>query len=584
MAVTPTANLTLIGLSKMLSPKHQIKFNSVAEQNTFFWSQRPIKYIEDFTYIRKNSTLRIPENIDNLVEYNYCFYDNEEYTDKRYFCYITDMRYINDNMTEIDIVEDVYQTWHLFADFKECFVEREHESNYQPNGNYREINTYPENLEMGEIGHLGITGYSSIFTPLAVIAYQRNPKTDGYYTGSSAVQSFPELNGIGTGLYYCVMSMKFVGGQLYQMREHSDSILNIFTIPSLAMNGYQFEDGSTWNASTNNDFPATWLVSNFKAIPVDLTIPDFAPTRITDTPVSQINNKMWIYPYRYLTLNLPSGQSKILRYENFGNSGEAGENKKQIRIFSEINPNPTICFVPLNYNNLSKTAISQPNLIESLDEMTTCSGYPTLSWLKDFFNTWVAQNSEIIQLNMDQERMNYNWDIVNSMVSGVDTGIQAIVQNQYNDNKNLSALGNFATTFTSMLQRSQNYDYYIKNQLAQITKQSMLPNQGSQGANGTTLLGYETIGNNLFTVYSIKKEYFDRINKYFTVYGYTVNKFKIPNTDNRPNWNYLKTVDALLEGDVPEYAISGLEALYNNGITLWHNPATFMDYTQNNMN
>ena len=35
------------------------------------------------------------------------------------------MRYINDNLTEVSIVTDVFQTWQFDLIFKQSFVERE---------------------------------------------------------------------------------------------------------------------------------------------------------------------------------------------------------------------------------------------------------------------------------------------------------------------------------------------------------------------------------------------------------------------------------------------------------------------------
>ena len=82
---------------------------------------------------------------------------------------------------------------------------------------------------------------------------------------------------------------------------------------------------------------------------------------------------------------------------------------------------------------------------------------------------------------------------------------------------------------------------------------------------------------------SIKKEFAKLIDNYFDVYGYKVNEWKIPNLHSRSNWNYVKTIDAIIESNVvPDSALNKIKALFNNGITLWHNPVSFLDYTQPN--
>ena len=64
--------------------------------------------------------------------------------------------------------------------------------------------------------------------------------------------------------------------------------------------------------------------------------------------------------------------------------------------------------------------------------------------------------------------------------------------------------------------------------MAQKEKQSMLPNQGSLAGSNATLLGYDLMDNNIFTRYTIKRQYAERIDKFFDMFGYMTNKIKIP--------------------------------------------------------
>ena len=72
------------------------------------------------------------------------------------------------------------------------------------------------------------------------------------------------------------------------------------------------------------------------------------------------------------------------------------------------------------------------------------------------------------------------------------------------------------------------------------------------------------------------------IDNYFTMYGYKVNRLKVPNIYGRENWNYVKTIGANIEGDIPEEDINELKNIFNAGVTLWHNASTYLDYTQSN--
>lgn len=62
---------------------------------------------------------------DELIKYNYCMYQNKNYSNKWFYAFITGMRYVNDNTTFINIQTDVWQTWQFDLVFKRSFVERE---------------------------------------------------------------------------------------------------------------------------------------------------------------------------------------------------------------------------------------------------------------------------------------------------------------------------------------------------------------------------------------------------------------------------------------------------------------------------
>ena len=81
---------------------------------------------------------------------------------------------------------------------------------------------------------------------------------------------------------------------------------------------------------------------------------------------------------------------------------------------------------------------------------------------------------------------------------------------------------------------------------------------------------------------SIKAEQARLIDQFFSMFGYKTLKVKTPNINGRLNWNYVKTTQANITGDIPQVDMQELKAIFNKGVTIWHNPQTFLDYTQNN--
>lgn len=122
----------------------------------------------------------------------------------------------------------------------------------------------------------------------------------------------------------------------------------------------------------------------------------------------------------------------------------------------------------------------------------------------------------------------------------------------------------------------------IKNKLAEVYAHSLSPYTAKGNTNGGDI--NTCSGRNGFSFYkmTIKQEYAKIIDDFFSMYGYKVNEVKIPNVTGRQNWNYVKTIDANILGDIPQEDMQKLKDIFNSGVTFWHNPNTFLDYSQSN--
>lgn len=124
MTISPQTDIRLVKSPLTLNNKHQLTFNNIQAQKSYFLS---LPYVEDInaSYQRKDNVIRFNSHIDNIISFNYCMYKNENYSNKWFYAFITGMRYINDNLTEITITTDVFQTWQFDLIYKQSFVERE---------------------------------------------------------------------------------------------------------------------------------------------------------------------------------------------------------------------------------------------------------------------------------------------------------------------------------------------------------------------------------------------------------------------------------------------------------------------------
>lgn len=339
---------------------------------------------------------------------------------------------------------------------------------------------------------------------------------------------------------------------------NGDKIVSVFTVPKFAVASILPSD----DPHTGYPFVAISGVTMQNILTKTLSLT--RPSAIDNfTPH---NKKLLQYPFCYLGFNPQNGNKKIYRFEDF-------LGVPTFDLISEINPNPEVQVIPQNYRG--KTG-------ESLNDNTTLSGYPTLSYSNDVFNSWLAKNSEIISLNMQQEQLNFMIDSTKQFLNPL-SNLGSAEKNSSNNSASDIALSGLNTA-TNLVGSAVNHDYYIKNQVAQIEKQQLMPNQVNMSSSNTTLIGYEKAGSQIFTLYTIKRQFAERIDKFFDMYGYLTNTVKIPNLKNRPNWNYVKTLGANILGNIPQYDLQSIKDIFDNGVTLWHNPSTFLDYSQNNRN
>ena len=548
MNITPDTNIRLLKCPIKLDNKNQITFSNLSSQTNYFLSL-PYEEVEGSYYQRKDSSIYFPAIYDDLTEFTYVMYQNENYSNKWFYAFITGMEYLNDNTTRISILTDPFQTWQFDITYKASFVEREmiNVSNDVPGANL-----VPENLETGEFkvaGTANVTGLS----PVYVWAYADKSLTFTEGGTTATWSDYLNPNGIPAACNYLVATSMNGYAYIYkalQIGNQSQKVIAHFSVPALACNG-------NLTRLVDDGYEDTYRINNIST-PETKTLVSTPSNLDGYTP---LNAKLRTYPYMYIGFNPPNGTSKIYRYEDFSNGTPS------FKFISEINPNPSVYMIPQNYRGQTG---------DSLSDSATLNGYPQLASRVDVYNSWIAENTGIISVQQNQAYTNTMYDVAGGGI-GLVSNIASSVAN-----KDFSGLGDVASSSLNLYRTAANYDYYIQMLNAQKEKQAMLPDNVSLGGSNATLLGYDLMDNNIFTRYNIKAQFAKRIDDYFSMYGYKTNSLKIPNITGRTNWNYVKTINCNIEGDIPQEDLQKIKDIFNQGVTLWHNPQTFLDYTQSN--
>lgn len=386
-------------------------------------------------------------------------YQNESYNDKWFYAFITKMEYANSNMTRIEIATDVWQTWQFDIEFKESFIEREmiNVSDDIPGSNL-----LPEGLETGEFKVGGTAEFDELET-VNVVAYSGDqiPLPPGGVL-IPIVQGGYTLNGMAQSVVFIICSNEWYIPLMnaLQTENYSDYIISCFSVPKLAVQDFMIDEnrletfqGDVFVLQNPNQYNQNPVLKTLVSTPSNLD--GYIPR----------NQKLRTYPYMYIGFNPSNGSSKIYRYEDFKNG------TPQFKLISEVNPNPSIYFIPQNYRGADG---------DSMSDIASLNGYPTLSSRNDYYNSWLAQNSEIISLQMQQEQYNYE-------VGQYQTGLN-ILNSMFGAIGNPSQAMGIVSGTMELAQNDVNHDFYIKQQMAQIEKQAMLPDKVNMSSSNATLI------------------------------------------------------------------------------------------------
>ena len=549
MAVTPDTEIRLIKCNLDLDDNNQINFANATEQYNYFNGLTHLT-VTSASYQRKDNYIRYPAHIDSIIQYNYCMYKNTHYNATKWFyAYITRMEYENDNCTRVYIKTDVWQTWQFDLTFKKSFVEREH-TNDDTVGN----NTVPENLETGEyiINSVSSLMGEAQYYPVVSTAPLKHAQNITEEFNRPTSTAYNDVFGGSDFYVFDSTSDAYKFLQYVDVNGQNDAINCIFMIPKLLFNkltktSYTFAGhGSagqeayipSFNYYVITAVTITNLV-NQHSITAQQSLNGYTPR----------NKKLLTYPYNFLEVCNNSGGSVIYKYEQFVN------NTPKFNVDGAVCPGCSIHLYPVNYNKISDTTLNQTGIKYAWQDGLNAGKYPIGSWNCDSYTNWLTQNS-----------INNELGIRSSMLT-LATGVGAI------------ATGVGAGVGIGMVAGGI---FGIANSVAEIYKHSLSPNEAS----GNTNVGDCTYAHrNLlfaFNKKSIKAEFARIIDDFWDMYGYKVNRLKIPNFTSRTNWNYVKLINPNIEGYIPQEDLQEIKRLFSNGITIWHKTNYFLDYSQTN--
>lgn len=541
MVIVPNSDIILLKSPLKLDNNNQITFPNTTTQYNYFSSLPKLEY-DDCTYQRKDGVIRYATNsnltFEDLLEYNYCMYRNTSYDNKWFYAFVTDVTYINDGMTEIKIETDPFQTWQFDLTYMNSFIEREHVSDDTIG-----LHTLPEDLEIGDyvisavqesVGSTDALAYT--YTCVGVTWL---PENTPFY---SAVRVYGKtMSGANYLLFRTEDSAsKFIRAIDQLGRDAGGTILSIFNVP-IPLTGVAIDDANWFTANLGDETGiVAHVLPGFTYRTLKETISVSSPSTLNGyTPR---NNKCFVWPYNGFKVSNNAGMENEFHYEDFVS------NSASFSILGTFTPGGSMSMIPKNYKKNS----------------TTNSGYnwsipiakiPLGSWSSDPYTNWLTQNG----VNILGHR------IEAPKAQAVAGTIQAVVGAVTGSGEGMSSgIGGMLGAVQEQYRHSM-----------------QSPTVSGQLNSGDITYA---MGKAWPTIYkmTIRSEYAQVVDNWFTMYGYKVNRLATPNIHKRSNWDYIKTIQVNIEGNVPEKDLDTIRSLFNNGCTFWHTTTHYLDYSQTN--
>ena len=549
--ITPQTDVYLLKVPLEMDEINQLTFSNTSAQYNYF-NSLPKLSVDNFTYQRKDNTIRYGATFDDLVGYNYVMYRNDAYSDKWFYAFITGLEYVNDNVTLISIKTDVWQTWQFDLSYKPVFVEREH-----VNDDTIGANTVPEGLELGEYEIVDLRN-SPLYesgTPsqdwMVCFVVTKYPNNIATINGEST-----SIGGVFTSLKFFATKPSNVAKAMIDIYDNdssttTDAIVNLYMIPSCCVN-INWSTGSlaTGGNPTNVDGHAMYPIYNYyESDEYQLQQPS-----VLSGDYHPVNNKLLTYPFSFFYVSNKVGEDVVYHYEDFPIERVGSNIARTMTYKKAIVPSASLS-AKLYFTKYKSYTDTISYGTKMYNYGVNFSKIPVCAWTTDYYTNWLTQNGVNVAVNAIGGLATSTIGLAGSLLTGNIIGAGA------------SAVG-IGTT--------------IGNTIGEIHRAETTPPQ-SHGDTNTGDFGF-CFQRSSITFYemSIRPEMARIIDNYFSAYGYKVERVKIPNITGRRNWNYVKTVGCYIDGDIPQDDMQEIKDMFDRGVTFWHNPATFADYTQNN--
>ena len=576
-----------------------VDFDNKQLQRLYFQSRRVYGFPTTYNYIRgETQSIRVEIPQIEVQKYSYFEFTNTtpDGKEKTYYAFIDDVRYLDPSTSQIIFTIDVWQTYLFDYEIKDSFIDREHQN--RCTSDLKPIfNTEIENIEVGsdyeiiesrrinngnaiQEGQLSTVVYwleviatEPIFNDENEEPIQVNSMDTGFFTRKSPIMTLPlyvyyvpftefprrlvesyKYNSdtknydipvywirVGDMYELCVDNPKVVAVRIeayppfrftYKYNGSNEDIVITKSLfgPDI-LNPIYTDNGVVFNLTLlSDDFSEIGTLKNEYDYVIDKDI----YRRI------QNETKLRQYPYEFLTITNYRGEGLKIKPEYLQPGLFQGDEFK-IRYKKSISFNHKAKIYVEDY--LGDYWGNEHGLIDN-----TVNELPLVT---DAYKEYIANSKATATTGL----------AVNTGlgVGGLALGTALLGAGGPLGSLAFLALGLGVTGLSG-----------VKSELIKQSNLKETPLSERQAGND---LLFDLICRNL-TYRLVRKritsKYRYRLYDYFYRYGYKANRFGIPNLRSRYYFNYIKTINIDIVGEINNDVKEKLKEIYNTGTTIWH--------------
>lgn len=460
-----------------------------------------------YSFQRENRNwIRVEGKAEDLRDYDMFAFQNSEGS-KWVFCKVEEVEFINPNCTEIRYSVDYMQTYIEDIRFGKCWVEREMQENDWDGSTPSFNNLQPEGIETGAMTRTKVDDPDLTFDQFDMIVISKYGIQGEKLTETKTINGYP----------IALNQIRFALPAFGTVRSFDTMIL------AYEDAGIDVRDAIVGCFIVPREYGGGSTIGS-KNIPI-------TPPYPTINGYTVINAKCFTSEFFRLEISNRRGNEQELKPENFTET----DNINLIMDFGFGAGSGGSMLYPQGYEGNPKDFA----VIKYDDAQAP--------FLCDAFSSWLAANTT--QLGVSTANSIFQGAVTGAMMSAmagpVGSGVGVAVGAA-------GAFLNVASTFAKVADRAKDPTAI-----------------GGQQAGSVMEILMNTYGYSVNWLHPYTAN-LRSIDQFFSRFGYRTNRFKKPNVDTRPKWNYVKTSDAVCRGPFPKKAQIYMQNIMNNGVTFWH--------------